>query len=247
MEVIQQNKRIPSANNSFGNGWDVMKKNFLILLLVVIVIGLVTGPTGGFKWQMHPHHNWNWNWDPNNWQMHDMGWVVALGMVGIVLGLLALAWSLLIVPVFRYGGKIMFLQAVREIRPDFNLLVRGFRHNYLGIVLANLLTGALVMLGFIMLIIPGIIVACRLAFVGYLVMDKNLDPINAVEESWRMTKGYGWTIFGMAFLSIFIFIGGFCLLFVGVLPAGVWVGSSFATLYNDVNSAREVKIVGSNE
>lgn len=239
MEVIEQNKRIPSVNNSLGNGWDVMKKNFLILLLVVIVVGLVTGPTQSFRWNMNPGHHWDRNW--MDWNMHDMGWL-AMGMIGVVLGLLALAWGLLVVPVFTYGGKMMFLQAVREIRPDFNLLVRGFKQNYLGIVLANLLKVALVMLGFILLVIPGIIIACRLAFVGFLVMDKGLDPITAVEESWRMTRGYGWTIFGMAILSFFIIIAGLCVLFVGVLPAASWVGSSFATLYNDVLAERKVKV-----
>lgn len=236
MEVIEQNKRMPSVNNSFGNGWEVMKKYFLVLLLTVIVVSIVAGPSGSpFKWNMNPHHHMSWDW-----QEQGMG-MLALGMVAVVLGLFALAYGLLIVPVFRYGGKMMFLQAVRDIRPDFNMLIHGFRKNYLGVVLANLLTVALIMLGFIMLVIPGIIVACRLSFVGYLVMDKNLDPITAVEESWRMTRGYGWTIFGMAILSFFIFIAGFCLLFVGVLPAGVWVGSSFATLYNDVLAEREVK------
>ncbi len=239
MEVIDQNKRIPSLNNSFGYGWEVMKKNFLILLLVVIVVGLVTGPTQSFRWNMNPHQPWNW--DQMGWRMHDMQWL-ALGMIGVLLGLLALAWGLLIVPVFKYGGKMMFLQAVREIRPDFNMLVRGFKQNYLGVVLANLLTVALVMLGFIMLVIPGIIIACRLAFVGYLVMDKGLDPITAVEESWRMTRGYGWTIFGMAFVSFWIFIAGLCVLVVGVLPALSWIGSSFATLYNDVLAERELKV-----
>jgi hypothetical protein len=244
MEVIEQNKRIPSVNNSFGYGWDVMKKNFLILLLVVIVIGLVTGPTQSFRWNMnHGHH---WNWDEMGWRMHDMGWL-ALGMIGVVLGLLALAWALLVVPVFKYGGKMMFLQAVREIRPDFNMLVRGFRQNYLGIVLANLLTVALVMLGVIMLVIPGIIIACRLSFVGFLVMDKGMDPINAVEESWRMTRGYGWTIFWMAFLSFWIIIAGLCVLFVGVLPAASWIGSSFATLYNDVLAVKEARVVVGNQ
>lgn len=237
MEVIEQNKRIPSVNNSLSNGWNVMKKNFLILLLVVIVVGLIAGPTQSFRWNMNPAHHWNW--DHMGWQMHDMGWL-ALGMIGIVLGLLALAWGLLIVPVFKYGGKMMFLQAVREIRPDFNLLVKGFKQNYLGIVLAHLLTIALMMLGFIMLVIPGIIVACRLVFVGFLVMDKGLDPISAVEESWRMTRGYGWTILGLAIMSFFILIAGLCLLVVGVLPAASWVGSSFATLYNDVLAERSV-------
>jgi len=239
MEVIEQSKRVPSINNSFGNGWDVMKKNFLVLLLVVIVVGLVTGPTQSFRWNIH--HGHHWDWEQMNWHLHDMGWL-ALGMIGLLLGLLALAWGLLIVPVFKYGGKMMFLQAVREIRPDFNLLVRGFKQNYLGVVLANLLTIALVMLGLIMLVIPGIIIACRLAFVGFLVMDKQLDPISAVEESWRMTRGHGWTIFWMAFLSFWIFIAGLCILFVGVLPAASWVGSSFATLYSDVLAERERKV-----
>ena len=63
MEVIEQNKRIPSVNNSLGNGWDVMKKNFLILLLVVIVVGLVTGPTQSFRWNMNHGHHWNWDSD----------------------------------------------------------------------------------------------------------------------------------------------------------------------------------------
>ena len=163
-------------NNSFGYGWDVMKKNFLILLLVVIVVGLVTGPTQSFRWNMNHGHPLELGL---RWVGVCMIWDgCALGMIGMVLGLLALAWGLLVVPVFKYGGKMMFLQAVREIRPDFNMLVRGFKQNYLGIVLANLLTVALVMLGFIMLVIPGIIIACRLAFVGFLVMDKGLDPIN---------------------------------------------------------------------
>jgi hypothetical protein len=47
-------------------------------------------------------------------------------------------------------------------------------------------------------------------------------------------------IFWMAFLSFWIFIAGLCVLFVGVLPAASWVGSSFATLYNDVLAEKAV-------
>ena len=151
MEVIEQTKRTPSVNNSLSNGWDVMKKYFLVLLLTVIVVSLVTGPSGSpFRWNMNPGHHMNWDWHD-----HGMG-LIALGMVAVMVGLFALAYGLLIVPVFRYGGKMMFLQAVRDIRPDFNMLISGFRQNYLGVVLANLLTFALTMLGFIMLFFPGI-------------------------------------------------------------------------------------------
>lgn len=230
METIQQINRPPSFSSSFGHGWRVMEKYFLILFLVVIVVGIIASPTEIFRWNIDPSHHHDWGW---NWHMPDVGWL-ALGFVAIVFALLALAYALLIVPVFRYGGKMMFIQAARDTRPDFNMLVNGFRENYLGIVLAHLLTAALIMLGMIALFVPGIIIACRLAFVGYLVMDKKMDPISAVEESWRMTRGYGWTIFAMAIVSFFILIGGICLLIVGIFPAIIWVSSSFASLYDAV-------------
>jgi len=228
MEEIVQKKLIPTLGESFSNGWNVMKKYFLILFLVVIVMGIVVGPTQVFNWKFDASHHGHWDWN-----FPDIG-LIALGIATVIFGLIALAYGCLVVPIFKYGGNMMFLQAVRDIRPDFNTLVAGFKQNYLNIVLANLLTIALIILGFIALIVPGIIIACRLAFVSYLVMDKKLDPIMAVEESWKMTKGHGWTVFFMAIVSFLIIIGGLCLIFVGVFPAAIWVGSSFASLYEAV-------------
>jgi uncharacterized membrane protein len=62
-------------------------------------------------------------------------------------------------------------------------------------------------------------------------MDKKLDPIEAVETSWRLTRGHGWTIFFMGFVSFFIYLFGFILVFVGIFPAAIWVSSSFAAIY----------------
>jgi len=242
MEETVQKKPNPSLGESFGNGWDVMKKYFLPLLLVVFVMGLIMGPTQIFQWHFGPGDHGPCNWRIPDWRLHNLG-LIALGMATAVFGLFALAYAFLIIPVFKYGGRMMFVQAVRDTRPDFNMLVSGFRGNYLNIVLANLLTAALVMLGIIALVVPGIIIACRLAFVSYLVMDKKLDPINAVEESWKMTRGHGWTIFFMAILSFFIIIGGLCFIFVGVFPAAIWIGSSFASLYEAVLIDKGLKAV----
>ncbi|MBN1158815.1 MAG: hypothetical protein JXA61_05495 [Bacteroidales bacterium] len=227
METISQNNLPPTLGNSFSHGWNVMKNYFLILFLVVIVVSVVMGPMNMFSWKMDTN-----DFHGRGFLLRDFN-VLTISIFSF-LGFLALAYTLLVVPVFRYGGKIMFVSAARDQRPDFSMLVQGFRENYLNIVLANLLTGALVALGIILFVIPGIIIACRLAFVGYLVMDKKLDPIRAVEESWKMTKGHGWTVFFMAILSFFIWIAGLCLLFVGVFPAIVWVSSSFASLYEFV-------------
>ena len=70
-------------------------------------------------------------------------------------------------------------------------------------------------------------------------MDKKLDPIEAVELSWKLTRGHGWTIFLMGFVSIFIIIFGLCLLIVGIFPAIIWVSSSYASLYQSVLNEKE--------
>ena len=148
-------------------------------------------------------------------------------------------YSFLVKPVFDYGGNMIFVQAVRKTKPDFEYLIKGFMENYLHIIFANLLVFALVILGLFALIVPGIIIACRLAFVSYIIMDKKLDPIEAVELSWKLTKGHGWQIFFMGFASIFIVIFGLILLIVGIFPAIMWICSSFAALYESVLREKE--------
>ena len=111
-------------------------------------------------------------------------------------------------------------------------------------MLANILVAVIIIMGIIVLLIPGIIFACKLAFVPYLVMDRKLDPGEAIKESWRMTKGHAWTIFFMGVLAFFIIIAGLVCCIVGVVPAAMWVSSAFASLYYVV-SREEQGAVGS--
>jgi hypothetical protein len=252
METNNEYKLIPGFGNSFSAGWRVMTDNFLRLFLVILILAIVTGP---FK--MFHHFNlsdWPWNWgnawghnfnftgNPWHWGNewgHDLFGFGALGIFAVFFGLLAMLYSFLVKPVFEYGGSMIFVQAVRKIKPDFEYLIKGFMENYLHIILANLLVFALVVLGLFALIIPGIIIGCRLAFVSFIIMDKKLDPIEAVELSWKLTKGHGWQIFFMGFVSIFIVIFGLCLLIVGIFPAIMWICSSFASLYESVLREKE--------
>ena len=107
----------------------------------------------------------------------------------------------------------------------------GFKDNYLNIVLANLLVFAIVGLGLVFLIVPGIIFLCRLAFVPYLVMDKKLEPVAAVEKSWSMTRGHGWIVI----------LGLICLI-VGVFFAAMWITTAFAAYYHAVDQEEQKKL-----
>ena len=238
METVKDYKLIPTFGDSFGTGWRVMLDNFLRLLLVVFVLAILTAPFKGFNWKFDMGDikalPWNWHGD---WE--QIFGLASLGIFAAFFILILLLYTFLAAPVVEYGGKMIFVKAVRKEKPDFELLIKGFWENYLHIILANLLVFALVMLGLFALIVPGIIIGCRLAFTAYIVMDKKLDPIEAVELSWKLTRGHGWTIFLMGFVSFFIYILGLMLLLVGIFPAIMWVKSSFASLYQSVLLEKE--------
>lgn len=234
MESLKYFNLGPSAGGSFSYAWRKMfDKSFLTLLVAVIITGLLNGPGFGFRGE------WNGG-DFNN-----------IGLLLFPIALFALAYGFLFVPVIKYGEKKLFLAAMRDEETDLKVMFEGFKTQYLNIVLANLIVAALVTVGIFMLVIPGIIVACRLVFVPYLVMDKQLDAMKAVEKSWQMTRGYGWTVFGMAILSFFIIIAGLIVCFVGVIFSLIWVHAAFATLYASIDGEKEdenpIPILGVNE
>jgi len=211
--------RTPKATafGSFGYGWQQLWKYFLHLFLVSIVVSVAGSPM--FSLPL-----------PEG----DAGFTV--------LFLLATGYSLLVFPIVKWGGDWMYLRFMRDERPDVGDMFQGFKTNYLNIVLANLLVVAICGIGFMLFMIPGIIFACRLSFVPYLVMDKGLDPVAAIEKSWFMTRGHGWRIFGMFLLAIPMFFLGLLLVVVGAYFVLMWVSAAFASLYHAVDLEEQARL-----
>jgi ABC-type dipeptide/oligopeptide/nickel transport system permease component len=69
-------------------------------------------------------------------------------------------------------------------------------------------------------------------------MDEDMDPIEAVEGSWRLTRGHAWQVFGLYFLAIPIFFIGLLLMVVGVIPALMWISSAFSAMYLSVSGSK---------
>ncbi len=205
---------------SYGHGWQQFTKYFLHIFLVGLIAAVADIPS------------W-WGWGPGGWD----GGVTSGGT--IMLTILVAAYSLLVLPVIYFGAARIYLKYMRDERADIREIVDGFKTNYLNIVLANLLVVAIVGIGIILLIVPGIVFACRLAFVPYLVMDKGMDPAAAVEKSWTMTRGHGWRIFAMYLMAILLFVVGLCLLIIGAFFSSLWVSCAFASLYYAVDTQEQ--------
>lgn len=204
-----------------------MKKYFLYLLVAVIIAGLLGGGYNIFQYNFTGN---DFSHFGNSWDHFSPFLLTAISISAFF----ALAFNILIRPVLLYGVNLMFLQGVSDTKPDFKSLIIGFQKNYINIIVASLLSFIIIIIGFVLLIIPGIIAACRLFMVPYLVMDKQMGGIEAIETSWHMTRGYGLIVFGLGITSFFIFIGGLLLLIVGVFPALILINASFASLYQAI-------------
>lgn len=209
----QELKLKARAGSVLSHGWDVLWDKFITLFLLLLVLTVISMPFS------ITHSN-----DPQSYG-------------AVVLQSFALLYALFLIAPFKYGVDYLYLKAIRLFKIDVKELFSVF-DNYLNIVLANLLTGAIIAIGFVFVLVPGIIFACRLAFVPYLVMDKKYDPVKAVEESWRISRGYGWRIFWLYIVSFFLIIAGLIVLVFGSVIAIMWINAAFAAMYQAVLQER---------
>ncbi len=200
----------PTLGASYGNGWRKMWGHFLKLLLIVVigvVIGIPSGMGGGSGDAAAP-----------------------------ILGLLGVIYGFLVVSPTEYGISFAYLKAARNDNLEIGDMFEGFR-NYWNAVLASLLVGVIVLFGTFLLVVPGIIFACKLAFTPYLVADRKMAAIEAVKESWRMTNGHALTVFLITLLAIPIAILGMLIFILGVIPATMWIEAAYASLYHAVSTS----------
>jgi uncharacterized membrane protein len=129
----------------------------------------------------------------------------------------------------NYGVNYAYLKAARGEKAEVQDMFTVF-NQYWNVFLANLLVTIIVGVGFILLIVPGIYLSCKLAFVSYLVVDKKMQVTDALKASWNMTNGHGWKVFLIGLLAIPIFIAGIICLGVGVIISMMWFSMAMASL-----------------
>lgn len=85
---------------------------------------------------------------------------------------------------------------------------------YLG---ASILLSLAIGIGFVLLIVPGIIFGLMFMFTPFVVIERELGPIEAMNESNRLTRGHKWQLLGLMLLLLLINIVGVLALVVGLL------------------------------
>ncbi len=95
------------------------------------------------------------------------------------------------------------------------------------------ISGILTLVGFVLLIIPGIIFMSRNSLSPLVMFEEDLGPIAAIKRSLSLTKGHVNEMLGALFASLFIGGGGYGLLF-GAITVAPLVGR-----YHDLRQLKE--------
>jgi len=204
----------PGVGSSYKNGWRQLWKYFLELFLIGLIAFLIGLPSV------------------------MGGWFGEVVVAGAVFNFFGLVYSILINGPVQYGVAFAYLKAARGDKLEIKDMFEAFK-NYWNAVLASLLVFVIVIIGLILLIVPGIIFACKLAFAPYLVVDRKMEVMEAIRESWRMTGGHAWKVFLIGLLAVPIGIAGLICFGVGIIVAIMWITLAFASLYHAVSMSRQ--------
>lgn len=154
-------------------------------------------------------------------------WIPMIGMCLLTaIAIAALNWlSILLVPLLIPGLCVFSLNLVRGTNPDITNLVSTYK-NYLNALVAYVLYGVIIVVGYFLFIIPGIIFTYMLSQIFFIIADNpQIEAIDILKKSTQMMKGHKWKLFCLH-LS---FIGWILLSVITMGIAFIWVGPYIKT------------------
>ncbi len=84
-------------------------------------------------------------------------------------------------------------------------------------IVAQLLYVLIVMVGTILLVVPGIYFAIKFAFHPFIIVDEDVGAIESLKRSWAITTGSVWNLILLAIIVMAINFLGMLLLLIGML------------------------------
>jgi len=194
-----------SAFELLGKSFQLVKENLNVFILLYSVSALFA-LWNFLNWFTDDRTTWTEDrLSLNNWFGSFSGLQVdtPAGMgagLALVVGIIALIFSLLqIILVFRVAqGR----------KPDIGDIWEEFKKVWFKLLLLVIVMGLIVVVGFILLIIPGVIFLWRFFFAPYVMLDHGTGVEESLRRSWRMTKGFGWPIYSVILLGLLMGLSG---------------------------------------
>ncbi|HAC20978.1 MAG TPA: hypothetical protein DCF91_02610 [Porphyromonadaceae bacterium] len=122
-----------------------------------------------------------------------------------------------VVTLLFYGGYIKnIMQAFNGDEPQFKAFGE-MSGRILNLFISSILFIIAAVIGLALFIIPGIYIMLRLQFYIIAIVDKNMNPIEALQYSWKISRGHVWKLFLIYLTQLGLSILGILLLFIGII------------------------------
>lgn len=178
-----------SKKQMLRNGWSLFLTHPFLLLGVVLVVVLVSIAT-------------------------DTVLQSISGSAGLLFGLNVVVFILN--TIVSMGMMLVMLRVHDNVPTGIRDIVEPV-HLFWKYVFTTILSLCAFLVGLIFFIVPGIILQLAFSMALYIVIDKEIGPIQALSESYRITKGHRLNLFLFAFVLVLVNIAGALFFVIGLL------------------------------
>jgi uncharacterized membrane protein len=196
-----------SFGEAFGAGWAKLKEHWVFLIGAYLLLFVVSGLFSYLS-------------DGPYRDIQPTGGLLAL------IGIFFRIW-------LNFNFLVIVIRLFDGVKPEWSDLF-VWREETLSYVGASILYGLMVVLGCLLLIIPGIYFAIKYCFYGFLIADKKLGAIDALKMSGQMTAGVKWLLVGFGFATFGIILLGALALGIGLFVALPVVSLALVFVYRSL-------------
>jgi len=201
-----------------GTAWSVFKPHWGPLVGATFVAAFIQGTINNVVSRIVGSATGNPLSDPEQMQrLNNLNMEKVLQQVMIQTAII----TVILYPVaafFRAGVIKLMLNTARGNAPNFGDIFSGASKT-LNLTIAMFLKGAIILVGFLLLIVPGIYASLALSQVEFFVVDRNMSPVDAIKASWSATEGQKGNIFLYGIVSFGVMLLGLLACCLGVLVA----------------------------
>ena len=147
--------------------------------------------------------------------------------------------SLFVTPPIGVGLALFFLNIHSGNKLEIKTIFNPFKDVWLNSVLAYFMMIVIILIGFLLFFIPGVIATLMFSQVLYIIAEDNkIDPYNALVKSKKMMEGNKWKLFKIMLIILLLAIVCILTLGIGFIWLAPYQNAVYAKFYNVVKEGK---------
>ena len=148
--------------------------------------------------------------------------------------------SLFVTPPIGVGLALFFLNIHSGNKLEIKTIFNPFNDVWLNSVLAYFMMIVIILIGFLLFFIPGVIATLMFSQVLYIIAEDNkIDPYNALVKSKKMMEGNKWKLFKIWLIILLLAIVCILTLGIGFIWLAPYQNAVYAKFYNVIKQGKD--------